>query len=62
MASSLFEKIAHYNVNIKHIPGEDNVPADILSRLAHSSSELQDIDYYIPVKPVEIFVVQIRNG
>ena len=32
-STSLFNKISHYNFQIKHISGEDNIPANVLSRL-----------------------------
>ena len=30
--AKMFELIAHYNFDLTHIPGKENVPADVLSR------------------------------
>ena len=62
LITSLFNKISYYNFQIKHINGEDNIPVDVLSRLPICTTELQDINHYIPVQTITIAAVQTRSG
>ena len=59
--TALINKIAHYNYRIKHISGENNVPADVLSRLPSYSKDLQDINHFIPVQTITVAAVQTRS-
>ena len=58
----MFNEISHYNFQIQHISGENNIPADVLSRMPNTSAELPDVDHFIPVQIVEIKAVQTRGG
>ena len=58
----MFNKISHYNFQIKHINQEDKIPMDVLSRLPTFTTELQDINHYIPVQTINIAGVQTRSG
>ena len=58
----MFNKISHYNFQIKHISGENKVPADVLSRLPTCTAELQDINHFILVQTLTIAAVQTRRG
>ena len=60
--TSLIKKISHYNFQIKHISGENNVPADVVSRLHTCTSELQDINHFIPIQTITIAAVQTQGG
>ena len=60
--TSLFDKVSHYNFEIKAIKGEDNLTADVLSRLAHKMAEIPDINNYTPVQTVKVKSFQTRNG
>ena len=39
----MLELICHYNFELVHIPGKENIPADVLSRLDHTTREMPDI-------------------
>ena len=58
---TLFEKMAHYSYHIKHINGEDNIPADVMSSLHHDTIYMPDVDHYAPVKHIEVKAVQTRS-
>ena len=60
--TSLFDKISHYNFQMKHISGEEDVPADVLSRLHTCTSEIQDINHFVPVQTIKVAAVQTRCG
>ena len=60
--TSLFDKISHYNYRIKHIKGEQNVPADVLSRLPSHTKDLQDVSHFVPVHTITIAAVQTRSN
>ena len=60
--TALFNKISHYNYRIRHIKGDKNVPADVLSRLPSHTNELQDISHFIPVQTITIAAVQTRSN
>ena len=53
--------MAHYSYHIRHINGEDNIPADMMSRLHHDTTEMPDVDHYAPVKHIEEKAVQTRS-
>ena len=57
---SLFEKISHYSYQLHHIPGKENRPADVLSRLGHEACEFPEIPSHIPVRTVS--AVQTRSS
>ena len=58
----MFNKISHYNYRIRHIKGDNNVPADVLSRLPSHTNELQDISHFIPVQTITVAAVQTRSN
>ena len=60
--TSLFNKISHYNYQIKHISGEENVPTDVLSRLPTCTAEFQDINHFVPVQTITVADMQTRSG
>ena len=56
----MFEKMSNFNYTLQHISGENNVPADILSRLPDKSKDLPDISTHVPLRSVE--AVQTRSA
>ena len=56
----MFKLIDHYNFELTHIPGKENIPADVLSRLDHTTREMPDIPSHIPAQ--EIRAVQTRQS
>ena len=56
----MFEKMSTFNYTLRHISGELNIPADILSRLPDKNKDLPDISAHVPLKSVE--AVQTRSS
>ena len=56
----MFELISHYNFEMVHIPGNENIPVDVLSRLDHTTREMPDIASHIPARAIR--AVQTRQS
>ena len=48
----MFKLISLYNFVLTHIPGKENIPADVLSRLDHTTREMPDIPSHIPARAI----------
>ena len=58
--AKMFELICHYNFELVHIPGKENIPADVLSQLDHTTREMPDIASHIPARAIR--AVQTRKS
>ena len=56
----MFDRISNYNVDVKHIVGKDNIPADIMSRLPDKSRDFPEIASHVPLRSIE--AVQTRSS